>query len=150
MNFISVYMSDKAVSSGDGCDPYSDDEDCYDEGSNNNNKNSNSNYNDDEDDEEGSGSGDFVSSSKPGGNNKSKDASQSGKPHDDSDDEEGDNWPPWVTAKPEGDKDIVVDDPTKQVPSPKVTSGARQHLSKALLYYLIPVLTCLVGSLASW
>ena len=144
-------MSDKAVSSGDGCDPYSDDEDCYDEGSNNNNnKNSNSNYNDDEDDEEGSGSGDFVSSSKPGGNNKSKDVSQSGKPHDDSDDEEGDNWPPWVTAKPEGDKDIVVDDPTKQVPSPKVTSGARQHLSKALLYYLIPVLTCLVGSLASW
>ena len=147
-------MSDKAVSSGDGCNPYSDDEDCYDEGSNNDNHkssnggNGNNNYNDD-DDEEGSGSGDFVSTSKVGGNNKSKD-SHSGKAHEDSDDEEGDNWPPWVTAKPEGDKDIVVEDP-KHEASPKVTTSAGSlHLSKALLYYLIPVLTCLVGSLASW
>ncbi len=27
-------MSDKAVGSGDGCDPYSDDEDCYDDNDN--------------------------------------------------------------------------------------------------------------------
>ena len=49
-------MADKAVSSGDGCDPYSDDEDCYDSGSNTNSKNPNTS--DDDDDEEGSGSGD--------------------------------------------------------------------------------------------
>ena len=141
-------MSDKAVSSGDGCDPYSDDEDCYEEGSNNNN-NKNS-Y----DDQEGSGSGDpsndFVPSPSGG---KSKDKSGHGKqPQDDVDEEEGteENWPPWVTAKPEN-KDVVVAEP-KNKEAPKVTSGAATtaHLAKALLYYLVPVLTCFLGSLVSW
>ena len=141
-------MSDKAVSSGDGCDPYSDDEDCYEEGSNNNNKNS---Y----DDQEGSGSGDpsndLVPSTSGG---KHKDKSGNGKqPQDEVDEEEGEeeeNWPPWVTAKPEK-KDIVVVDP-KDKEAPKVKSGADAtvHFAKSMLYYLVPVFTCFLGSLVSW
>ena len=156
---ISVYMSDKAASSGNGCDPYSDDEDCYDDG-NNHNK---SNYSDDDD--EGSGSGDYTKdyTSKPGkvnssnnnnGKNKPKGPKAgTGKAQDDSDDEEIENWPPWVTAKPDLDKDIVVEEPglARDESTPKVKSGSVSvHYTKALVYYLVPVLTCLIGSLASW
>ena len=148
-------MADKAVSSGDGCDPYSDDEDCYDSGSNTNSKNPDTS--DDDDDEEGSGSGDssndFVPSKSAGGKSKNS----GGKHHntEDSDDEEEENWPPWVTAKPDGDKDIVVDEPgttKKAEQSPKVKSGSSPsvHLSRALVYYLVPVLTCFLGSFVSW
>ena len=142
-------MSDKAVSSGDGCDPYSDDEDCYEEGSNNNNKNS---Y----DDQEGSGSGDpsndFVPSP-TSGKGKGDKTGNGKQPLDDVDEEDGgeDNWPPWVTAKPEN-KDIVLVEPKKKADPPKVKSGAAAtaHLAKALLYYMVPVLTCFIGSLVSW
>jgi hypothetical protein len=136
-------MSDKAVSSGDGCDPYSDDEDCYEEGSNNK-----SGY----EDQEGSGSGDpsndFVPSPSAG---KNKEKSVNGKqPQDDVDEEEGgeENWPPWVTAKPEN-KDIVVVEP-KNKEAPRSGAATTAHFAKALFYYLVPVLTCFLGSLVSW
>jgi hypothetical protein len=66
-------MADNAESSGDGCNPYSDDEDCYENGDTSKN-----NYgdNDDEDDDGGSGSGqssnDYVPSSKNKGRGSSK------------------------------------------------------------------------------
>jgi len=150
-------MSDKAASSGNGCDPYSDDEDCYDDGTTNNK----SNYGDDDD--EGSGSGDYTNdySPKPGkgsnsNNNKNKSKGSSpgaGKAQEDTDDEEIENWPPWVTAKPDTDKDIVVEEPglAHDDSVPKVKSGSvSSHYAKALMYYLVPVLTCLIGSLVSW
>jgi len=84
-------------------------------------------------------------------NNKNKNknkVSDSGKGYEDNDDEEIENWPPWVTAKPEGDKDIVIGQPDvhKDVKSTE-KSGAGTHFTKAAIYYLVPVLTCLIGSL---
>jgi hypothetical protein len=54
-----------------------------------------------------------------------------------------------VTAKPDGNRDIVVEEPAKKDPVTRVTSGATAA-TKAVVYYLVPVLTCLVGALASW
>ena len=167
---LAAYMSDNAVTSGDGCDPYSDDEDCFDDDNGSKSKNGGNGHDDEED---GSGSGDGSDDSngddddsdrdrkrRPGAGNKSNGksnnnannkSSSNGKSGDDPDDEEIENWPPWVTAKPAGDKDIVVeegqDDPKLRV---KSSSSSPSHFTTAVIYYLVPMSTCLIGSILSW
>lgn len=126
----SFYMADKSEGSGDGCNGYSDDEDCYE---------------DYDSDTEGSGSGDGSDETRhsiysSGNENEAPIEAEE-------EEEEGENWPPWVTAKPASTDDIVVED-GKDASHKKTTSGAGIAL-KGLLYYLVPIFTCLLGSLVS-
>ena len=148
------------MSSGDGCDPYSDDEDCFDDGKKNDVHN--------DDDDEGSGSGDGGNNAhddddddvenrkrKPGGGNakpNSNKSSSNGKSGDDPDDEEIENWPPWVTAKPVGvgDKDIVVEEGRDDTKVRVKSASPPSHFTSAVIYYLVPMTTCLIGSILSW
>ena len=132
----SYYYSRSEEGSGDGCDPYSDDEDCYDY----------SEY-------EGSGSGadDYYSG---GYDDETGDA-----------DATEENYPPWMTTtKPSVVKtrteedDIKLDEPrststslTTKTTSTAGASGVAPSPSlsavRALLYFAVPLATCWLGNL---
>lgn len=62
-----------------------------------------------------------------------------------SDDEYADNWPPWVTASAEEEVKVIdTNDIYRQ--QPHRTSGAASRMA-AVVYFVVPVATCLVGSL---
>ena len=134
------YYYSRSEGSGDGCDPYSDDEDCYDY----------SEY-------EGSGSGedDYYSAG--------------GYDDDDTgDDPSEENYPPWMTTTTKAsvvktrteDDDIKLDEPrsTSTSLTTKTTSTATAGASgvappsplsavRALLYFAVPLATCWLGNL---
>lgn len=97
--------------SGEGCHSGNDDdEDCYD------------NNEDDEDTYyynyyEGSGSGDGLEAANANNDlEPSRPSSNSGKKQVDKEEDEGENWPPWVTAQPRDEVEVVEDTARPQQP----------------------------------
>lgn len=144
-------LSHETEGSGAGCNPNSDDEDCYQY------------YDDDYYGGSGSGSGDYEDYPiHPSKNNQS--------PQEGSNE---DNWPPWITSKSKDD-DIEIESKSQEGEGtlygdrgvindgqrPDNHSGKKKHSSsgglsfhtlRGLLYYLVPLVTCWIGNAAiSW